>query len=642
MPYPLRQRIAILLGVLLGVIGPFMVPGQSEAASAAVAIGSTLDPVNLTVAPGTTVTWTNNDGERHRVRTTSGPEEFDSGNLETGESYSYTFAITGTYNYHDDRDDENPAYFGSVTVTATAPTTTTPPSTTQPPTDPPAPGPSGVSMINDSFSPRTLTVAAGTTVTWTNNDDDEHTATANDGSFASPTMVLGNTFSNTFNTAGTYDYFCIFHSGMTGTIVVTGGTTPTTTVPPSTTTTTTPPTTTPPAPGSGDVDIVDLAFSPASLTVSTGATVSWVNSGALPHTVTATDSSFDSGFMFTGDSYSRTFSSAGTFNYLCTLHPEMTGTITVTGTNTTPAPSGGGVDSSASLGSASGGSAVQSSGTTAPAGSISMLDNRYSPASRTVSAGTSVSWVNQGAVPHTVTGSNFDSGFLMPGDTYRRTFNNPGTYSYLCTIHPGMAGTITVTGAATGAADTDAVESGDGADDAVDPEALGDAETDGVDAGTSGDGAAQEELAISVVDLEFDPVDPKIFAGTKVIWTNDGELPHTATAADGSFDSGVFATGESFERVFAEPGTYAYLCTLHPGMEGSITVLEARAPADDAAAESESPEVLAAGISGVSGPLSPGGAIGLMAAAVAVIGVALAIGMARFGNSLSREEPRTS
>jgi len=77
-----------------------------------------------------------------------------------------------------------------------------------------------VSMGSMSFSPSSLTVTAGTTVTWTNNDTEVHTVTADDNSFNSGDMIKGNTFSQKFNNKGTYQYHCIHHSPMTGTITV--------------------------------------------------------------------------------------------------------------------------------------------------------------------------------------------------------------------------------------------------------------------------------------------------------------------------------------------------------------------------------------------------------------------------------------
>ena len=77
-----------------------------------------------------------------------------------------------------------------------------------------------VSMQNSKFTPATITVAVNSTVKWTNNDSYNHNVKSNDGTFQSPTLAGGATYTHTFTTAGTYNYVCTFHSGMTGTVVV--------------------------------------------------------------------------------------------------------------------------------------------------------------------------------------------------------------------------------------------------------------------------------------------------------------------------------------------------------------------------------------------------------------------------------------
>ncbi|MGV0048942.1 cupredoxin domain-containing protein [Mycobacterium colombiense] len=79
-----------------------------------------------------------------------------------------------------------------------------------------------VTIDGFAFAPVTLTVPAGTTVTWTNRDEEPHTVAASDGSFHSPGMGTGATFTHTFPTAGTFDYVCSIHPMMRGTVVVTG------------------------------------------------------------------------------------------------------------------------------------------------------------------------------------------------------------------------------------------------------------------------------------------------------------------------------------------------------------------------------------------------------------------------------------
>ena len=81
---------------------------------------------------------------------------------------------------------------------------------------------SKVTIDNFTFSPGTLTVPLGTTVTWTNRDNDVHTVTADDTppTFESAGLDTDDTFSFTFNKAGTYPYHCSLHPHMTGKIVV--------------------------------------------------------------------------------------------------------------------------------------------------------------------------------------------------------------------------------------------------------------------------------------------------------------------------------------------------------------------------------------------------------------------------------------
>jgi plastocyanin len=61
-----------------------------------------------------------------------------------------------------------------------------------------------------------VTVAVGTTVTWSNSDQDRHTVTASGGAFKSPTLNTGDTFRFTFTKAGRYEYLCAIHPFMTG------------------------------------------------------------------------------------------------------------------------------------------------------------------------------------------------------------------------------------------------------------------------------------------------------------------------------------------------------------------------------------------------------------------------------------------
>jgi plastocyanin len=85
------------------------------------------------------------------------------------------------------------------------------------------------------------------------------------------------------------------------------------------------------AQGGVGVAIVDFAFDPALTGVAVGETVTWTNLGAAHHTVTADDSSFNSGNLASGESFSQTFAAPGSYTYRCRIHPSMTGTIVVNG-----------------------------------------------------------------------------------------------------------------------------------------------------------------------------------------------------------------------------------------------------------------------------------------------------------------------
>ncbi len=78
-----------------------------------------------------------------------------------------------------------------------------------------------------------------------------------------------------------------------------------------------------PAAAGSTVNIKNYAFSPATITISKGQTVTWTNMDSAPHTVTSTRGIFDSGSIGNGQIFSYTFNTAGTFEYSCTIHPSM-------------------------------------------------------------------------------------------------------------------------------------------------------------------------------------------------------------------------------------------------------------------------------------------------------------------------------
>jgi plastocyanin len=86
-----------------------------------------------------------------------------------------------------------------------------------------AQGGAAVSIVDFAFQPGSVEVPVGGSVTWTNNGSATHTVTSDSGAFDSGQLAPGATFSQTFDTAGTFTYHCSIHPQMTGTVIVTSG-----------------------------------------------------------------------------------------------------------------------------------------------------------------------------------------------------------------------------------------------------------------------------------------------------------------------------------------------------------------------------------------------------------------------------------
>jgi plastocyanin len=114
--------------------------------------------------------------------------------------------------------------------------------------------------------------------------------------------------------------------------------------------------------GDPGVTIADFSFSPSSLTIQVGDTVTWSNNGPSQHTATADNGSFDTGTLSKGQSASHTFNQAGTFTYICTIHPFMKGTIVVQGSGSSGGGGGGSSSGGSGSGSSSSGSGSSNSG----------------------------------------------------------------------------------------------------------------------------------------------------------------------------------------------------------------------------------------------------------------------------------------
>lgn len=97
--------------------------------------------------------------------------------------------------------------------------------------------------------------------------------------------------------------------------------------------------------------------------------------------------------------------------------------------------------------------------------------------------------------------------------------------------------------------------------------------------GWSGERVAQtpvvaegQEVTVRMRGNVFLPSDLTVRPGAVVIWVNDDPVPHSATAKDRSWDTGLFGAGESRRLFFSQPGVWEYVCVIHPGMQGVIRV----------------------------------------------------------------------
>ncbi len=188
-----------------------------------------------------------------------------------------------------------------------------------------------------------------------------------------------------------------------------------------------------------------------------------------------------------------------------------------------------------------------------------IVDFAFQPAKLKVGVGTTVRWSNAGQIPHVVTdrGGAFDTKPILPKKQSSVTFTVPGTYSYFCRIHPGrMEATIEVAG-------------------------------------------PSEEARVNRIEASeftFTPSSLTLATGSLLLLANVGGLPHTLTAEDRTFDTGVVTPGPEGGRfagtntsiTLTTPGKFPFVCRVHPNtMKGVFTVTGP--PRESAAGASSAP-----------------------------------------------------
>ena len=87
-------------------------------------------------------------------------------------------------------------------------------------------------------------------------------------------------------------------------------------------------------------------------------------------------------------------------------------------------------------------------------------------------------------------------------------------------------------------------------------------------------GEASRSEKVKIVEFAYGPDPVTVQVGGKVIWLNEDTAPHTATADDGSFDTGTLERGKLKSETFKRAGTFTYFCEIHPTMHGTVEVVE--------------------------------------------------------------------
>ena len=133
--------------------------------------------------------------------------------------------------------------------------------------------------------------------------------------------------------------------------------------------------------------------------------------------------------------------------------------------------------------------------------------------------------------------------------------------------------------------------------------------------------------SVTMGDYFFSSASVTVSVGDTVTWHNSGQAPHTATANDGSFDTGTINSGGSGSHTFNSAGTFSYICTIHPNMKGTVRVLSSSGggsggggASSSSSGTSESSAVASPNAAGTSTTLPM---TGMAVGALALVGAAL-------------------
>ena len=141
---------------------------------------------------------------------------------------------------------------------------------------------------------------------------------------------------------------------------------------------------------------------------------------------------------------------------------------------------------------------------------------------------------------------------------------------------------------------------------------------------------------VTIADFHFSPASTTIHVGDTITWSNSGPSSHTATAGNGSFNTGILKKGQSASHTFTQPGTYAYACQIHPFMHGTIIVLASTTSTTTSPAATTptttTPAATTAAAAAPSGPTLPNTGFNVLAglsAGLALMGLGTGLRRAR-------------
>lgn len=243
-----------------------------------------------------------------------------------------------------------------------------------------------VAIAADGFQPATIAVPANGLITWKNEDTKPHQVVADDGSFSSPVLQPGATFTRAFGSAATVAVHDGTAVSMKGSIVVLKP---------------------------GTVAFTKDGILPSRLMATVGDRITFINTDTTSHQLAADDGSFTTPLLAPGQSYSVSLAKAGTVGF------HGVGGSSASGTLVLQAP-----------------------------GTVAVTDAGLFPQSVTVKTGDAVTWTNTDTKQHQIVGDGFSSPVLMPGQSFTYTFGKAGTFAVKGGLSPQITGSIVAQAAA--------------------------------------------------------------------------------------------------------------------------------------------------------------------------------------------------